>query len=152
MHGIRAYNTAGLRAQFAGSDLVVETSNPRVKLWLQVKSGYPALKDHVYLTQCSAATDLEANKFSADFVVCVNIDPAAAVAHTHDGRLEFPHLSFFVIPRTEANELYRAIVTRESARPKRDGTQRSLRNMALHATPAEMASYRDAWSLLRAAD
>ncbi len=35
MHGIPAYFTGGLRSNFAGSDLIVETRNQRVKLWVQ---------------------------------------------------------------------------------------------------------------------
>jgi hypothetical protein len=41
MHGIPAYNTGGLRANFAGSDLIIETGDQRKKLWLQVKTGAP---------------------------------------------------------------------------------------------------------------
>jgi len=52
MHGIAAYFTGGLRNNFAGSDLIVETKDQRAKLWVQVKTGAPALKDHIYLTQC----------------------------------------------------------------------------------------------------
>ena len=59
----------GLRSNFAGSDLIVETKGPRRKLWVQVKAGAPLLKEHVYLTQCAGDHDLEIQKFDADFVI-----------------------------------------------------------------------------------
>jgi len=34
MHGIPAYFTGGLRSNFAGSDLIVETTDARKKLWV----------------------------------------------------------------------------------------------------------------------
>lgn len=151
MNGIRAYNTAGLRANFAGSDLLVETADPRRKLWVQVKSGYPVRRDSVYLTQCTSESDRETDKFAADFIVFVNLEPNAAKSHDHDGSLKFEHLSFYVMPREQANELFRRLVNEEEARPKRDGGQRSLQNMAVHASAADMDSYRDAWRLIRLA-
>lgn len=48
MHSIPAYFTGGLRINFAGSDLIVETAERRRKLWVQVKTGAPILKDHVH--------------------------------------------------------------------------------------------------------
>lgn len=98
MHGIPAYYTAGLRANFAGSDLIVETGSARRKLWLQVKSGAPILKSHVYLTQCGGNDDLAHDKFDADFVIFVNLALAVAKAHRHEGDLGFEHLSMFVAP------------------------------------------------------
>jgi hypothetical protein len=43
MHGITAYFTGGLRNNFAGSDIIVETKDPRRKLWVQMKTGAPIL-------------------------------------------------------------------------------------------------------------
>jgi hypothetical protein len=151
MNGIRAYNTAGLRANFEGSDLLVETEDPRRKLWVQVKAGYPVVKDQVYLTQCTNEKFLTESKFAADFVVFVNLDPLLAVSHQHDGTLGFPHLAFYVVPRDAANEIFRRGVNREAVRPKRDGSRRSLANVAVHASKEKMGAYRDAWGLLRAA-
>ena len=62
MHGIPAYFTDGLRNNFAGSDLIVETKDRRRKLLVQVKTGAPILKDHIYLTQCSGDEDLSRPK------------------------------------------------------------------------------------------
>lgn len=89
MNGIPAYYTGGLRSNFAGSDLIVETSNIRSKLWIQVKTGAPVLKDHVYLTQCDGENDLGRDKFDADFVVFVNLDAKVALNHGHAGELDF---------------------------------------------------------------
>lgn len=50
MHGIAAYNTAGLRANFAGSDILVDTNDAKKKLFIQVKTGY-CRSDLVYFTQ-----------------------------------------------------------------------------------------------------
>src|SRR5687767_1314545 len=63
-----AYNTAGLRANFAVSDLLVETDDPRKKLLIQVKTGFPTKRDSVYLTQASGEEDLTKPKFVSDFV------------------------------------------------------------------------------------
>jgi hypothetical protein len=149
MYGIPAYFTGGLRANFAGSDLIVETNDPRRKLWIQVKTGYPILKDHVYLTQCSSETELDNDKFSADFVVFVNLDSHSAKSHAHDGMLDFRHLSYYVVPRHDANQIYRKALRAQADKPKRDGGRRKLGNVAVHATVSEMSKYRDAWQLLQ---
>ncbi len=126
MHGIPAHNTNGLRANFAGSDLIVDTKDPRRKLLVQVKTGYSPAKGQVYLTQASGEGDLEDDKFKADFVVFVNIEKKAGEAHQHDGTLDFSHLSYFVVPVDAANKAFRAAVKREFARPliKTGGTRK----------------------------
>jgi hypothetical protein len=149
MNGIRAYNTGGLRPNFAGSDLIVETDNRRTKLWIQVKTGWPIKKDHVYLTQCAGEDDLAKEKFVSDFVVFVSLDPKRAAAHQHDGRLGFEHLSFFVVPCEEANRLYLEALKEEYLKPKRDGSQRKLANIAVHIPTERIEPYRDAWQLIR---
>jgi hypothetical protein len=106
MHGIPAYNTAGLRANFAGSDLLVDTPDPTRKLLVQVKTGYSPGPEWVYMTQCSGDDELLRRKFVADFVVFVNLDKKAGMQHQHDGTLDFQHLQFFVVPRDQANCLY----------------------------------------------
>jgi len=151
MHGIPAYNTGGLRSNFAGSDIIVETSDPRKKLWVQVKTGAPILKDHVYLTQCSGDDDLIGNKFSADFVVFVNIDLRVAKTHTHDGLLDFSNLAFYVLPCRIANMFYQEALLHWSEKPKRDGGRRKLGNMAVHIPLKKLEKYRDSWIQLRAA-
>lgn len=151
MHGIPAYHTGGLRSNFAGSDLIVETNNRRVKLWIQVKSGAPILKDHVYLTQCAGDDDLRDDKFAADFVVFVNLELRSAKAHSHDGSLDFKHLSFYVVPCADANRIYRNALRGWADKPKRDGGRRKLGNMSVHAPLADMIQYRDAWPQIRAA-
>lgn len=93
MHGIAAYNTAGLRANFAGSDLLVDTEDPRHKLLIQVKTGYCKSGDWVYTTQCGGEDELTVDKFVSDFVVFVNLDYAAGSKHQHDGMLDFKHLT-----------------------------------------------------------
>lgn len=150
MHGIPAYFTGGLRSNFAGSDLIVETRDQRTKLWVQVKTGAPILKNHVYLTQCSGENDLTAEKFESDFVVFVNLQTRPALKHTHEGELSFEHLSFYIVPSKEANLLYRDAVTHWHRKPKRDGGVRKLGNMAVHVPAADMSKYLDAWSLLKA--
>lgn len=150
MHGIPAHNTNGLRANFAGSDLIVDTANPRRKLLVQVKSGY-ARTSEVYFTQSTGLQDLNMGKFKADFVVFVNIDHKIGQKHQHDGTLRFEHFSFFVVPVDDANRLYCDAVRREYARPKLDGGVRSLSGMAVYETPGTMEPYRDAWHLLRVA-
>lgn len=40
MNGIAAYSTGGLRANFAGSDLLIDTKDPKVKRLVEVKTGY----------------------------------------------------------------------------------------------------------------
>ena len=95
MHGILAYSTGSLKANFAGSDLlIVDAADPRRKLWVEVKTGFPTRKNHVYLTQSAGEKDLTHPKFAADFVVFVNLDAKAAKAHIHDGALDFQHLSY----------------------------------------------------------
>ena len=74
MHGIPAYNTGGLRANCAGSDLIVDTVDPKTKLMIQVKAGYNPGASQVYLTQCQGDEELRSDKFVSDFVVFVNID------------------------------------------------------------------------------
>lgn len=151
MNGIPAFHTGGLRANFAGSDLIVETRNPRSKLWIQVKTGAPILKGYVYLTQCAGDDDLEADKFSSDFVVFVNLDLRTAKSHLHDGLLNFEHLSFYVVPHDDANRIYRKALAGWAEKPKRDGSRRKLGNMSVHAPSVEMNTYRDAWSRIKAA-
>ena len=149
MHGIPAYFTGGLRNNFAGSDLIVETKDRRNKLWVQVKTGAPILKNHVYLTQCAGDSDLEGEKFDADFVVFVNLETRVALKHTHSGELAFEHLSFYVVPRKAANSLYRSALSYWHEKPKRDGGRRKLGNMAVHVPVAKMEKYREAWKLLK---
>jgi hypothetical protein len=148
MYGIPAYHTGGLRANFAGSDLIVETKDPRIKLWIQVKTGAPILRDHVYLTQCAGEEDLNKDKFAADFVVFVNIDLRTAKAHIHDGSLDFKSLSFYVVPCADANRLYQKGLKEWAVKPKRNGGRRKLGNMAVHVPSVEMAKYHDAWKLI----
>lgn len=149
MHGIPAYNTGGLRANFAGSDLIVETSDARKKVWIQVKTGAPIVKGHVYLTQCSGDEDLKADKFSADYVVFVNLDLKIAKSHTHNGSLDFSNLTFYVVPAIDANRIYREALEFWASKPKRDGGRRKLGNMAVHATNDKMSQYLDAWENLK---
>lgn len=148
MHGIPAYSTGGLRANFAGSDLIVETGDPRHKLWVQVKTGAPTGAKLIYLTQCAGENDLSQDKFAADFVIFVNIDKERA-GHLHDGSLDFTHLSYYVLPRDDANRIYLVSVRREFARPKKNGGVRSLVNMAVEAAPEEMIPFKDGWQRLR---
>ncbi len=149
MHGIPAHNTNGLRANFSGCDLIVDTHNPRKKILVQVKSGYARFEKEVYFTQASGSADLVEEKFKADFVVLVNIEQKIGESHTHDGELKFEHLHFYVIPVDTANQIYRDAVRREYDRPKRDGGRRSLSNLAVYVHPNELDAYRDAWHLLR---
>lgn len=149
MNGIPAYFTGGLRNNFAGSDLIVETSDLRRKLWVQIKTGAPVLKNQVYLTQCAGTDDLGRDKFDADFVVFVNIQTRVALNHTHVGELSFEHLSFFVVPREAANTLYQRWLCHWHEKPKRDGQQRKLGNMAVHVPADEIGRYLNSWHLLR---
>jgi hypothetical protein len=151
MHGIPAYFTGGLRNNFAGSDLIVETGDVRRKVWVQVKTGAPILKNYVYLTQCAGDGDLKCDKFDADFVVFVNIETRAGLGHTHAGELGFEHLTFYVVPRKAANQLYRYWLGHWHDKPKRDGGIRKLGNMAVHVPITEIEKYRDAWKLLQEA-
>lgn len=149
MHGIPAYSTGGLRANFAGSDLIVETNDSRSKLWVQVKTGAPILKGQVYLTQCSGENDLTTDKFKCDFVVFVNLETQVAKKHAHTGELDFNHLSYFIVPVWAANTMYRNAVNHLAEKPKRDGGKRKLGNMAVHVPEEEMAVYNNAWHLLK---
>ena len=150
MHGIPAYNTAGLRANFAGSDLLIDTADPGHKLLVQVKTGYSPGEAWVYMTQCSGEEELERRKFSADFVVFVNLDRHAAMKHQHDGTLDFHHLTYYVVPRAEANALYRDALRREHDRPLiKTGGQRKLGNLAVNIADTEMARFKDAWHLIK---
>ena len=149
MHGIPAYNTAGLRANFAGSDLLVDTADPRRKLLVQVKAGYSPSDEQVYLTQCKGEEELTEDKFASDFVVFVNIDRKVGSAHEHEGKLSFEHLSFFVVPREVANRVYREAVNREYERPLRTGGRRKLGNMAVNVSVETLLEYKDAWTLMQ---
>jgi len=149
MHGIPAYNTGGLRANFAGSDIIVDTDDPKRKLLVQVKTGYISRPDQVYLTQCKGEEDLFKGKFVADFVVFVNMDKKAGSGHAHDGSLDFEHLIYFIVPRDAANDLYINAVKREHARPLRNGGKRALTNMAVNVERHELDEYHDAWHLIR---
>lgn len=149
MHGIPAYNTGGLRANFAGSDLVIDTKNPRIKRLVQVKTGYSPTKEKVYLTQARGDQDLTEDRFVSDFVVFVNLDKKAGSSHTHNGELGFEHLSFYVMPRAQANRIYKEAVIREHARPLRSGGVRKLGNMAVTIEAKAAARFLNAWHLLR---
>jgi hypothetical protein len=149
MHGIPAYNTGGLRANFAGSDLIVDTADPTKKLLIQVKTGYNPSGEWVYMTQCSGDHELHEDKFVSDFVVFVNLDRKAGNSHQHNGELDFQHLTFYVVPRSAANDLYRAAVKRDHERPLKSGGVRKLGNMAVNVAAKEMELYKNAWVLLR---
>jgi hypothetical protein len=149
MNGIPAYNTGGLRANFSGSDLLVDTPDPRRKLLIQVKSGYNPRADLVYMTQCKGEEELERAKFVSDFVVFVNIDKKIGNAHSHDGSLDFCHLTYFVVPRDQANAIYLAAVKRDYAKPLKTGGVRKLANMAVNVALEEMEPFRNAWHLLK---
>jgi hypothetical protein len=108
----------------------------------------------VYLTQ-SGEQDLTEHKFAADFVVFVNFDGQVAEAHLHDGKLDFKHLTFYVVPCAEANRIYLAAVKRQYAVPitrgLKKGGVRSLRNMDVNAPASEMARFKNAWNLIHSA-
>lgn len=146
MHGIPAYNTGGLRTNFAGSDLIIDTEDPKTKCLVQVKTGCSPLKNQVYLTH---PQDLSGDKFVADFVVLVNIDKDAGSAHQHDGRLSFEHLRFYVLPRDAANALYGEAVRRQLAKPLRNGGARRPANMAVSVPADDVARFHDACYLMR---
>ena len=148
MYGIPAYNTAGLRANFAGSDLIVDTHDPAKKLLIQVKTGYNPSEEWVYMTQCSGEHELLEDKFVSDFIVFVNLDRKVGNGHQHKGELDFQHLAFYVVPRADANRLYRAAVQRDYDRPLKTGGVRKLGNMAVHVAAVDMAAYRNAWQLI----
>ena len=149
MHGIQAHFTGGLKRNFAGSDLLIETAKERHKLWVQVKSGYTKTKGQVYLTQSAGEIDLKVDKFTADFVVFVNIDAKTAAGHDHDGKLGFEHLSFYIVPCREANKIYWESLKATAEKPKKDHTPRKLNNVSVSVPEKEMRKYQDAWSLLR---
>jgi len=149
MHGIPAYNTAGLRANFAGSDLLVDTPDPTHKLLIQVKTGYSPGPGWVYTTQCSGEDELQRPKFVSDFVVFVNLDKKAGTKHSHNGELDFQHLAFYVVPRDKANALYLAALKREHDRPLLRGGQRKLGNLAVNVSADLMNEFKDAWHLIR---
>ena len=151
MNGIPAHNTNGLRANFAGSDLIVDTHDPRKKLLIQVKTGFCPAKELIYLTQASGKDDLTKDKFHADFVVFVNMNKKVGESHNHRGTLDFSHLSYYVVPTDAANMLFREAVRRDYAKPliKTPEKTRSLSNMAVNVEPKAMVKYRDAWQLLR---
>ena len=151
MNGVPAHNTNGLRANFAGSDLIVDTQDPRRKLLVQVKTGFSPTRDRVYLTQASGEDDLTKDKFKADFVVFVNMNKKAGESHSHRGTLDFSHLTYYVVPAAAANKLFRAALKQEHKRPllKTPDKKRSLANLAVNVEPKKMAKYLDAWQLLR---
>ena len=151
MNGVPAYNTNGLRANFAKSDLIVNTHNPRIKLLVQVKTGYSPAKEGVYLTQASGEDDLTKDKFDADFVVFVNMNRRVGQSHNHRGTLDFSHFTYYVVPADAANKLFRNAVHREYAKPliKTPDKQRSRGNLAVNVETQTMVEYKDAWQLLR---
>jgi len=149
MHGIQAYNTAGLRANFAGSDLIVNTDDPSKKLLIQVKAGYKPHGEWIYMTQCSGEEDLTEDKFGSHFVVFENFDRKVGQTHQHKGELDFQHLIFYVAPCADANRLYRAAVKRQYDIPLKRGGVRSLQNMDVNVSESEMAPFKDAWNLIR---
>lgn len=150
MNGIPAHNTNGLRANFAGSDIIIDTDDPRKKLLVQVKTGYSPSKGQIYLTQASGEGDLTNTKFKADFVVFVNIEKKAGESHEHRGTLKFEHLTYYVVPADEANAAYKEAVKRDYDLPlKNSDKRRSLENMAVNVTPERLGKYKDAWHLLR---
>jgi len=150
MNGVPAHNTNGLRANFAGSDIIIDTSDPRRKLLVQVKTGYSPTKGQIYLTQARGEIDLAEDRFIADFVVFVNVDKKAGGSHEHRGTLGFEHLTYYVVPADIANQVYRDAVHREHERPLlRSSGRRSLSNMAVNVPPEQLSAYRDAWRLLR---
>jgi hypothetical protein len=126
MNGLAAYRTGSLTTHFAGADVVVARARPERPVWIEVKSGYPVKRDHVYLTQ-----------FSSDD------------KHQCDDKLDFSDLSFYVVPRDDANALFHAMVDREANTVKRDGKPRSLRNLAVHAPTHEMKRFYNAWGNIR---
>ena len=149
MNGIPAYNTAGLRANFAGSDLLIDTIDPSRKLLIQVKTGYSPSSELVYMTQCGGEHELEEQKFAADFVVFVNLDKKVGSKHKHQGELDFHHLSFYVVPGKDANRLYSSALKREYERPLLNGGQRKLVNLAVNVLAKDMAKFKDAWGLIK---
>lgn len=102
------------------------------------------------MTQCGGEHELTEDKFVADFVVFVNLDHKAGIAHTHNGELDFQHLTFYVVPRLDANNLYRAAVKRDYDKPLPTGGVRKLGNMAVNVAVTDMILYKNAWHLIRA--
>lgn len=152
MNGIPAHNTNGLRANFASCDLIIDTSDPRTKILVQVKTGYAPTKGQIYLTQATGEQDLSEDKFHADFVVFVNIDKKIGEAHSHNGTLSFEHLTYYVVPVEIANHVFRSAVQRDYAKPLiKTGEKRKLTNMAVNVPPESLVAYKDAWHLLRGA-
>lgn len=152
MHGVAAHNTNGLRANFAGSDIIIDTGDPRTKRLVQVKTGYSPTKGQIYLTQASGDNDLEEDKFQCDFVVFVNIDKKTGEKHQHDGLLSFEHLVYYVVPVDVANKVFREAVQRDYAKPLiKTGGKRKLTNMAVNVPPETLVAYKDAWHLLNSA-
>ncbi|WP_293995479.1 hypothetical protein [Sphaerotilus sp.] len=150
MNGVPAHNTNGLRANFAGSDIIIDTSDPSKKLLVQVKTGYSPAKKQVYLTQATGEQDLENPKFKADFVVFVNIDKKAGESHQHRGTLGFEHFTYFIVPVVDANKMFRDAVRREYDRPLiKTGERRKLTNLAVYVEPELISKYQNAWHLLR---
>jgi len=151
MHGIRAYFLGHLKRNFPGSDLILETDDPRRNLYVQVKTGYPTKKHEVYLAM-HREKDLSEGKFTADFVVFVNLDPKVARTHTHKGELDFAAFSYYIVPGYEANSLFYEALQRKAQRPKRDGMPRKLTHGEVQAREEDMAKYRNAWRLLKPFD
>lgn len=150
MNGVPAHNTNGLRANFAGSDLIIDTPDPRRKLLVQVKTGYSPSKGKIYLTQASGEADLTNQKFKADYVIFVNIDKKVGESHQHLGTLSFEHLTFYVVPVDVANATYQEAVQRDYELPLiKSGKRRSLSNMAVNVSPEKLGMFKDAWHLLR---
>ena len=150
MHGLRAYRTAALATHFANADIVVAAENlPHRPAWIEVKTGYPAKRGQVYLTQYSSDGAAHKEKFGADVVVFVNIEPGVGRKHKCDGLLDFTALSCYVVPRAVANSLFMRQVKLEAATPKANGEPRSMRNLAVHASVADMEIYREAWHHVR---
>jgi hypothetical protein len=151
MHGIPTYFTGHLKKNFAGSDLILDTNDPRRKLWVQVKTGYPTRDHEVYLAM-HREKDLTESKFTADYVVFVNLDPEVASTHTHNGELDFAAFKYYIVPRDDANRLFREALQRKAKRPKRDGTPRKLTHGEVQAPEEDVAKYLDAWELLKPSD
>lgn len=102
------------------------------------------------MTQCSGEHELGNKKFVSDFVVFVNLDKKAGTKHTHSGELDFQHLSFYVLPRDTANDLYLEALHREHERPLiKTGGQRKLGNLAVNVAAEKMADFKEAWHLIR---
>jgi hypothetical protein len=55
------------------------------------------------------------------------------------------------VPAADANRLFKHAVRTVAAKPKRDGGQRKLSNVAIDIPAECMRKYQDAWDLLRLA-